>query len=297
MANLPKTPTPNNERTQAVVNYFRQDSHASVRNAGRQLDINPTTVWRELKKSKFHPYKKQYHQQLNDNDDIKRNQMCKALLHTRLVDPSFFQDTCFSDEAVFKLDGEVNKQNHRCWSDNNPEWFEGCHTQGAPKVTVWCGIWRGMIIGPYFIDGCLDGEGYNFLLREVVKEMIERTGEISRFFQQDGAPCHYSALARHYLDFVWTGRWIGRGSKFIEWAPRSPDIAPLDFFLWGYLKHRVYKDRPSSLEELQSKIRAECRAIESVALFDNVRENLIKRLKLCISVEGEHFEHLIRKKS
>lgn len=34
--------------------------------------------------------------------------------------------------------------------------------------------------------------------------------------------------------------WIGRDGP-INWPPRSPDISPLDFFLWGYVKDIVYQ--------------------------------------------------------
>jgi hypothetical protein len=37
-----------------------------------------------------------------------------------------------------------------------------------------------------------------------------------------------------------TGRWIGRGGP-IAWPPRSPDLTPLDIFLWGYVKNTVYQ--------------------------------------------------------
>jgi hypothetical protein len=37
-----------------------------------------------------------------------------------------------------------------------------------------------------------------------------------------------------------TWRWIGRGGS-ITWPPRSPDLTPLDFFLWGYAKNIVYQ--------------------------------------------------------
>ena len=32
---------------------------------------------------------------------------------------------------------------------------------------------------------------------------------------------------------------------------RSPDLNPCDFFLWGYLKSKVYSNRPQSIEELK----------------------------------------------
>jgi hypothetical protein len=34
-------------------------------------------------------------------------------------------------------------------------------------------------------------------------------------------------------------RWIGRGGP-TAWPPRSPDLDPLDFYLWGHLKSLVY---------------------------------------------------------
>jgi len=35
----------------------------------------------------------------------------------------------------------------------------------------------------------------------------------------------------------------------VEWPPRSPDLSPLDYFLWGHLK-RVYKTKSRKLENL-----------------------------------------------
>ena len=33
--------------------------------------------------------------------------------------------------------------------------------------------------------------------------------------------------------------WIGR-SETIAWPPRSPDLTPLDFSVWGYVKDQVF---------------------------------------------------------
>ena len=57
-------------------------------------------------------------------------------------------------------------------------------------------------------------------------------------FQQDGAPAHYGCLEREWLNEKFGERWIGRRG-FIEWQPRSPDLSPCDFLLWGVLKDRV----------------------------------------------------------
>ena len=39
------------------------------------------------------------------------------------------------------------------------------------------------------------------------------------------------------------------------------DLSPLDFFLWGYLKDRVYKPSPQTTEELKLVIKREIRNI------------------------------------
>jgi hypothetical protein len=50
------------------------------------------------------------------------------------------------------------------------------------------------------------------------------------------------------------GRWIGRGGP-IAWPPRSPDLTPLDFFLWGYVKSIVYQVKIKDLQHLTVRIR------------------------------------------
>ncbi|GFW86328.1 transposable element Tc3 transposase [Trichonephila clavipes] len=62
-----------------------------------------------------------------------------------------------SDEAHFWLNGYVNKQNCRIWSEANPQVY--VETPLHPeKLTVWCALWAGGIIGPYFFK---NDEGHN----------------------------------------------------------------------------------------------------------------------------------------
>ncbi|GBN58201.1 hypothetical protein AVEN_197179-1 [Araneus ventricosus] len=49
-----------------------------------------------------------------------------------------------------------------------------------------------------------------------------------------------------------TRQVIGYGGC-VEWPPRSPDPNPLDFFLWGYIKQRVYAPPPPTLQELRNR--------------------------------------------
>ncbi|GFT49422.1 transposase [Trichonephila clavipes] len=63
--------------------------------------------------------------------------------------PDFHKRILFSDEAHFCLNGYVNKQNCRIWSEGNSQVY--VETPLHPeKLTVWCALWAGGIIGPYF---------------------------------------------------------------------------------------------------------------------------------------------------
>ncbi|GFX90203.1 transposable element Tcb1 transposase [Trichonephila clavipes] len=65
------------------------------------------------------------------------------------VVPDFHKRILFSDEAHFWLNGYVNKQNCRIWTEANPQVY--VETPLHPeKLTVWCALWAGGIIGPYF---------------------------------------------------------------------------------------------------------------------------------------------------
>ncbi|GFT87896.1 hypothetical protein TNCV_799951 [Trichonephila clavipes] len=61
------------------------------------------------------------------------------------VVPNFHKRILFSDEAHFWLNGYVNKQNCRIWSDANPQVY--VETPLHPeKLTVWCALWAGGIL-------------------------------------------------------------------------------------------------------------------------------------------------------
>ncbi|GFV50181.1 uncharacterized protein TNCV_620941 [Trichonephila clavipes] len=65
------------------------------------------------------------------------------------VVPDFHKRILFSDGAHFWLNGYVNKQNCRIWSEANPQVYVETPLH-LEKLTVWCALWAGGIIGPYF---------------------------------------------------------------------------------------------------------------------------------------------------
>ena len=54
-----------------------------------------------------------------------------------------------------------------------------------------------------------------------------------------------------------------RFEHLLLWPPRSPDLTPCDFFLWGYVKDNAYKPPlPQNVRELQGRIRAAVQTID-----------------------------------
>ena len=67
-------------------------------------------------------------------------------------------------------------------------------------------------------------------------------------FQLDWAPLHWSLNVRHSLNTVFPGRWIGRDGP-TPWPQRSPNLTPVDFFLFGNVKIKVFE-----IEKLKKRI-------------------------------------------
>ncbi|GFX44468.1 uncharacterized protein TNCV_4712941 [Trichonephila clavipes] len=75
------------------------------------------------------------------------------------VVPDYHKRILFSDEAHFWFNGYVNKQNCRIWSEANPQVY--VETPLDPeKLTVWCVLWAGGIIGPSFFK---NDEGHSLV--------------------------------------------------------------------------------------------------------------------------------------
>lgn len=297
----PKTARSEDQRLNTLLT-FTESPHVSTRQVGRDFGISQRSVCRVLKDEKYHPYKIQLVQELSDDDFDRRAEFCGVMMDICANNPQFNFKICFSDEATFCLNGTVNRQNCRYWSVNNPHWMRDCHTQHPQKVNVWCGIINSHIIGPFFIDGNLDSTKYLDLLTNLILPSLARLypgnlGNIddSIWFQQDGAPPHYAREVRQLLNNVFPGRWIGRRGA-TEWPARSPDLTPLDFFLWGYLKAKVFKSKPNDLEDLKNRISEEIQDINANKqhfLINSLR-SFVDRLGHCVAAGGQHFEPLIK---
>jgi len=73
------------------------------------------------------------------------------------------------------------------------------------------------------------------------------------YFQHDRSPPHSSHEVRNFLNYHFPGRWVGRGGPH-NWPARSPDLSPLDYCVWGWMKELVYGVKVVTRDELLSRI-------------------------------------------
>lgn len=286
--------TTGEENELAVLLSLQETPHASLHEISTQHDISVTSVWRLTKKHHYHPYHIELHQQLHGNDFQSRINFCNNMTVKITQQPNFLKSVLFSDESTFNHNGLLNRHNCHYYSTENPHWTRQIDYQHQWSLNVWGGIIGDHVIGPYFFDGRLTGETYlNFLTQEMgnLLENVDLHTRQNMWFQQDGAPPHYFAPVRQYLNNWLPDRWIGRGGP-LAWPPRSPDLTPMDFFLWGYVKDMVYRDEPTTSEDMKQRIR---RAFESVSprMLSEVRNNLSNRFVVCVEQEGRNFEQLL----
>lgn len=117
-------------------------------------------------------------------------------------------------------------------------------------------------------------------------------------WMQDGAAPHVGRNVRRYLQNQFGNRIIGR--LFPDdvrgawpWPARCPDLTPCDFWLWGYLKQKVYLNQNhATLDDLKDSIR---RAVAEITP-DQLRaavHHVPTRMLALIANNGEHIEQLI----
>ncbi|GFW39087.1 histone-lysine N-methyltransferase SETMAR [Trichonephila clavipes] len=186
---------------------------------------------------------------IHQNDHQTRRRFVEWAQNEIAVVPDFHKRILFSDEAHFWLNGYVNKQNCRIWSEANPQVYVETPLHPEKLTELW--------------------------------------------FQQDGATCHTARATIDLLKHTFGDRLISRFGP-VNWPPRSCDLTPLDYFLWGYVKSLVYADKPQTLDHLEDNIR---RVIADIRpqMLEKVIENWTSRLDYIRASRGSPIPEIIFK--
>ncbi|KAJ8943843.1 hypothetical protein NQ318_020915, partial [Aromia moschata] len=143
-----------------VMLMLEENPHTSSRQTASALNISHSSILRVLTENQINPYKLVPTNELAEDDFDRRILFCEQMM--QMIDGNTLQieNVLFSDK--------YRKFGYGPKLSENPHWMKELHTQNPEKVNVWAGIIVENIIGPFFIDGNLNGETYLALLQNNV---------------------------------------------------------------------------------------------------------------------------------
>ena len=157
------------------------------------------------------------------------------------------------------------------------------------------------LIGPFFFEEngsavTVNGARYRIMLQTFffpqLKALVGKNKLSQQWYQQDDATAHTANNTLDVLRNKFGDRLISLRTKK-EWPPYSPDLNPPDFYLWGYLKDKVYSNPvPRYLNQLKVNIANNIRNITRETLA-KVTANFRMRMDRLLETDGHHIEHLL----
>jgi len=146
---------------------------------------------------------------------------------------------------------------------------------------------RQRIIGPIFFDATIKTAAYMEIFNIFVNQLDDEELSIG-YFQQDGATSHTSHTSMAEIQSFSGDRVISKGF----WPPCSPDLTTPDYFLWVYLKGRVYQNKQRTIDALKANITEEIQAVTADVLARTF-QNMARRVQSRLDANGGHFQHML----
>jgi len=160
----------------------------------------------------------------------------------------------------------------------------------SEKKTMFCIFFRstgpvlihavdngGTIDSNYYIENCL-GPAF-----DEVKRQRPSSGLRGMKLLHDGARPHTSNATNNFIN--------SSGIMLIDHPPYSPDLAPCDYWLFDYVKRNLNDEKDAeSLTKSITRLLKNTPHSEYLKTFDKY----VERLEMCISVEGDYFEHIMK---
>jgi transposase len=204
---------------------------------------------------------------------------CKDHLHWTFDD---WKNVIFSDESTFY----VLRRKNQCkiWRLEKEKLLPKClsetNTGDGGKIGVWGGISSyGTTIVRLYSEN-MNGALYCDVLEKELKKSIEKIGQKDKIiFQQDLAPWHTSKIVQAKIAVL--------GLKVLKWAPKSPDLNPIEM-LWSIIDKRLIANPIYSKTALLERIQQEWDRIE-VELCVKLVESMPERIRKCLKAKGGHF--------
>ena len=158
------------------------------------MDLSYSAISRVLDESGFKAYKLKVLHAIQQDDMDRHVEFCQWALQTIEDDDNFLNTLIFSDEAIFRMNGHVNKQNCRIWGTEEPSVFVEEPLQ-SEKVMVWLALSSNGLIGPFFFVENVTGDSYLQMLKDFFWPSVSNWNNLEElWFMQVGARLSFSSL-------------------------------------------------------------------------------------------------------
>lgn len=276
-----------------VLQAVDEDPSSSVRQIARREGLSKSKVHRVLRRNKIHPYHFTPVQALHEGDSARRVEFCTLMLQKDRNDSNFLKRILWTDESNFNREGITNFHNLHHYADENPHAKMQKKHQTRFSLNVWAGIIGTHVLGPVYLPQTLNAAAYlNFLQTDLpsLLEDVPLSFLNGMVFQNDGCPAHSSLIVKNFLSSEYGSNWIGRNGP-IKWPARSPDLTPLDFYVWGRAKELVYAEEIRDLSHLRQRVDDAFNIIKHEITLRTVTTEVKNRCSKCIEQQGSHFEN------
>ena len=132
----------------------------------------------------------------------------------------------------------------------------------------------------YIVQGDFLARGRKLLSTKNYVNQLTDDELTTGYYQQNGAICHTSNASMREIESFFQDSIISKKN----WPPRSPDLTAANYFLWGLLKGKVYKNTPRTIVQLKDAIRQEIEAV-NVDTLGKVFQNLEKTYSSVLGCE------------
>jgi hypothetical protein len=155
-----------------------------------------------------------------------------------------------------------------------------------------------MLNGPIFFKETVNSQWYLHMLRaNFVQLMATQLLIHTQWFMQDSAMPHPANVMLDFLKtifgpLVMSHHYLDHHNCRHFWPPLSPDLNPCDFFLWGFLKEKMFPMKLQNIMDMRAKIIQLChRVIITVCVWlqEVVRQNGGHTEQVLIGGGGRHF--------
>ena len=141
----------------------------------------------------------------------------------------------------------------------------------AKKHTVLVGLCgNGHMLGPFFFDGNGNRRSYINVFNDEIIPLMTMLFQ-NQFHENRSERLWYTQYGQELLavrarleQLFWEKSLTSPHNT--KWPPRSPDLTPFDFFLWGYLKEVVFRTPPESLNVLRQRLVTECNLLRETGI-------------------------------